>query len=99
MAQRAIALLPFMPANSTLFSPCGTMFFFLFTRDMAHQGASELTRETTHVDQVDFVPLDLDHTHVNILQPSISLMKSDGRDLIAHSANHGATRGHIRTLS
>ena len=55
-------------------------------------------RETMHIDQVDFGPPDLDHTHVTILTPLISLMKSNGRDLIAHSTNHGATGGHIRTL-
>ena len=52
----------------------------------------------SHVDLMDFGPPDPNHTHVTISQPSISLMKFDVRDLIAHLANHGVTRGHIRTL-
>ena len=71
---------------------------FFFASDMAHRGASDLTREMTRIDQLDFSPADLDHTRVTISQPLISLVKSDGRDLITHSANHGATHGRVRTL-
>ena len=35
------------------------------------------------VDLVDLGPSDQDHTHVTNLRPSISLVKSDGRDVIA----------------
>ena len=55
---------PYIPTNFNLFSLCGTMFFFLFARDMAHQGASNLTHEIMRVDQVDSGPLDHDHTQV-----------------------------------
>ena len=35
-------------------------------------------------------------THVTISKLLISLMKSDGRELIGHLATHGVTRGFIR---
>ena len=64
---------------------------------MADRGASDLMLEKTRIDLVDFGPPDLDHMHVTNARSSISLVKSDGRDLIAHSANverQVATRRH-----
>ena len=46
--QRALALPPFIPEKSSLFAPCGTKFLFLFAGDVAHRGASNLTREKEH---------------------------------------------------
>ena len=55
-------------------------------------------RERARVDHVDFGPPDLDHMHVTNSQLSITLVKSDGHDLISLSANYRATRGCIWTL-
>ena len=50
------------------------------------------------VDLVDFGPPDRDQVHVGNLEPSIALVKSDGYDLISHSANDKVTCGCLRTL-
>ena len=57
--------------NSALFSTCGNMFSLSFFK----------RHEMTSVDQVDFSPPNLDHMHVTISQPSISLMKSHTRKI------------------
>ena len=48
--------------------------------------------ELVRLDLVDFGPPDCDQTHMISLEPSI-----DDRNLISHSANHGMTRGCLRT--
>ena len=44
-------------------------------------------RERVRVDLVDLDSLDLDHTHVINVRPSITLVKSDSHDLISNSTN------------
>ena len=44
------------------------------------------------------VLLDLDETYVINSEPSIALVKSNGCDLILHSANDGVTREDLWTL-
>ena len=80
------------------FHPYGTKVLFWFAGNVADCGASDLTSEKTCIDLVDFSPLDLHHTHVTNARPSISLVKSNARDLIAHSANDRATRGCMTML-
>ena len=61
------------------------------------------------IDLVDFGPLEpikINHfvkfrsaqTHVLNSEPSITLVKSNGCNLISHSANDGVTRGELWTL-
>ena len=47
---------------------------------------------------MDFGPLDLESKHVHNSEPSIAKVKSDGGDLISHSASNRATCGCIRML-
>ena len=63
-----------------IFLHVGLCCSFFFAGDVAHRGASNLTRKMTRVDQVDFGPPDLDQTHVTNAPSSISLTKSDGCD-------------------
>ena len=51
-----------------------------------------------HVNLADLGPLDPNQPHMTNSQPSISLVKSDGCDLISHSANRGVTRGCLWIL-
>ena len=57
------------------------------------RGASDQTHGKVRVDVVDFGLPNLDQRHVTNLQPLISLMKSNGCDLILHLANCGVTSG------
>ena len=54
-------------------------------------GASDQTCEKVRVDLVDFGPPDRDQMHVMNSESSIVLVKSNGCDLISHSANDKAT--------
>ena len=54
----------------------GLMFVLL--DDMAAREASNLSARMTRVDQVEPGPPDLNHKHVRNLQPSISLVRSNG---------------------
>ena len=56
------------------------------------------SRGSTHVDSVDFDPPDPHQKHMCNLEPSISLMKSDGCDESVTQLNRRGTRGHIKTL-
>ena len=54
--------------------------------------------ESALVDLMDSGPPDYDQTHVLNSKPLIELVKSDGCNLISHSANKRTTRGCLRTL-
>ena len=88
---------PYMRVTFLPFPPCGTMFHLIFwiAGDVAEYGA---------LDQSAWIIVHRSRgprstrsssTHVTISKPSISLMNSDDRKLIGHSATHGATRGFI----
>ena len=55
-------------------------------------------RESALLDLVDFSLPYRDQTHVINSEPLITLVKSNGSDLILHSANNRATRGYLSTL-
>ena len=61
--------------------------FHPFASDVADHATSNQTCEKTRVDLVDFSPPDHDQMHVTNSEPSITLVKSNGCDLILHSAN------------
>ena len=82
-----------IPDFSSPFLPCGTKILFLFAGDVADPRASDLTREKTRVDLVDFSSSYCYLKHVCNSEPLISSVKSDGPDLIAHSTNDRVTRG------
>ena len=70
----------------------------MYAGNLASREALDNARERVSVDLVDSGPPDLDHTHMTNVQPSISLVKSNGCDLISRPANRGVTRGCLWTL-
>ena len=56
------------------------------------------SRESTHVEMVDFGPPNHDPKHVLNSELSITLVKSNGCDLISQLASDSVTRGELWTL-
>ena len=54
--------------------------------------------ELNHVDLIVFSPPDPNQSHMRFSQSSISLVKSDGRNLIAYSVNKKLTRSYSMIL-
>ena len=96
--RKRIRAFPFIYAIYSLtFFRVGLMFFFMYAGGVAPREALDNARERVSVDLVDFGPPDLDHMHLRNARPSISLVKSNGCDLISHPANR-VTRGCLWTL-
>ena len=89
---------PFIGDEISDFHHVGLMCFTLFAGDVADRGASDQTCKKARIDLVDFGTSDSDQRHMMNARPSISLVKSNGYNLISQSVNRGVTCVCLWTL-
>ena len=93
-----VIISPYIGEIFALFALCGTKEFLMYAGVVAPSEALDQTRKRARIDLVDFGPQDCDQTHMSNSQSSITLVKSNGSDLISYSKNNRVTRGCLRML-